>query len=54
MSLLNSVILLIAFIYLLFIFPPGALLVVVVWVYLQFIRKPRIASATKDSDSAAR
>ncbi|MGA3199465.1 MAG: hypothetical protein ABSD89_08675 [Halobacteriota archaeon] len=54
MSLLNSAILLIAFIYLLFTFPPGALLVVVVWVYLQFIRKPRAASATKDSDSAAR
>ncbi|HYC19242.1 MAG TPA: hypothetical protein VEF35_01315 [Candidatus Bathyarchaeia archaeon] len=39
MGLLNSVILLIAFIFLIFTFPPGALLVVVVWVYLQFIRK---------------
>jgi hypothetical protein len=48
MGLLNSVILLIAFVYLVFTFPPGALIVVVVWVYLQFIRKPRSAGTTEE------
>ncbi|MGZ4891213.1 MAG: hypothetical protein ACXV2B_02965 [Halobacteriota archaeon] len=47
MGLLNSVILLIAFVFLVFTFPPGALLVVVVWVYLQFIRKRPTASTTE-------
>ncbi|MGA9079788.1 MAG: hypothetical protein WCE82_00775 [Halobacteriota archaeon] len=47
MGILNSAILLIAFIFLLFTFWPGALVVVVVWVYLQFIRKPRTTSTTE-------
>ncbi|MGZ4852879.1 MAG: hypothetical protein ACXV3D_06795 [Halobacteriota archaeon] len=48
MGLLNSVILLIAFVFLVFTFPPGALLVVVVWVYLQFIRKRPTVSTTEE------
>ncbi|MGZ4847237.1 MAG: hypothetical protein ACXV3E_05590 [Halobacteriota archaeon] len=48
MGLLNSAILLSAFVFLIFTFPPGALLVVVVWVYLQFIRKRPTVSTTEE------
>jgi len=41
MSLLNSVIIIIAFLFLVFTFPPGALAVVIVWLCLQFIKKRR-------------
>jgi len=41
MSLLNSVILLIAFLFLVFTFWPGALAVVIVWLLLQFIKRRR-------------
>jgi uncharacterized membrane protein SirB2 len=41
MSLLNSVILIIAFLFLVFTFWPGALAVVIVWLLLQFIKKRR-------------
>ncbi len=46
MGLLDSIILFIAFVFLLFIFWPGALLVVAVWLWLHFIRKP--ASVAKE------
>jgi len=53
MSLLNSAVLLIAFIFLLFIFWPGALLVVAVWVYLQIRKRRRPAEAReKDGERA--
>ncbi len=41
MGLLNSVILIIAFLFLVFTFPPGALAVVIVWLCLQLIKKRR-------------
>ena len=41
MGLLNSVILIIAFLFLVFTFPPGALAVVIVWLFLQLIKKRR-------------
>ena len=40
-GLLNSVILIIAFLFLVFTFPPGALAVVIVWLFLQLIKKRR-------------
>jgi len=53
MSLLNSAVLLIAFIFLLFIFWPGALLVAAVWVYLQIRKRRRTAGAREEDGGRA-
>jgi NhaP-type Na+/H+ or K+/H+ antiporter len=49
MNLLNSVILLIAFLFLVFTFPLGALAVVIVWMLLQLIKKRRRLNEMKGS-----